>query len=209
MAQLSDDDLNTPGLCDPDFPDIRYRMRMDHDQPPTHSNSHLDLTRIHRTNAEYHREQRESTESQQVRTGILPSLQTHTSYVNTPLQHRSHNGTLPVPTLPLQRGRLNRGTHHLDYSYNSPNTTNMTPGDPNRHWFHRNISRSYYSLGEATTQYEKWLNAPEYGPSPTQPLPSQESLPYLPRARTPPSPPTPNRTHPPENSPQQPPDNHP
>jgi hypothetical protein len=57
---------------------------MDHDQPPTYSNSHSDLTRIHRTNAEYHRQQRESIESQQVRTGILPSLQTHTSYSNTP-----------------------------------------------------------------------------------------------------------------------------
>ena len=57
---------------------------MDHDEPPTHSNSHSDLTRIHCINAEYHRDQRESTESQQVRTGILPSLQTHTSYVNTP-----------------------------------------------------------------------------------------------------------------------------
>ena len=83
-AQLSDDDLNTPGLRDPDLTDIRYRLRMDHNQPPTHSNSQSDLTRIHRTNAEYHRQQRESTESQQVRTGILPSLQTHTSYVNTP-----------------------------------------------------------------------------------------------------------------------------
>ena len=108
-AQLSDDDLNTPGLRDPEFPDIRYRLRMDHDQPPTHSNSHSDLTRIHRTNAAYHRDQRESTESQQVRTGILPSLQTHTSYVNTPdasdiAAIRSHYGTLPVPTLPLQRG---------------------------------------------------------------------------------------------------------
>jgi hypothetical protein len=64
------------------------------------------------------------------------------------LRHLSHNGTLPVPT---RGGRLNRATHHLDYSYNSPSTTNMTPGDPYRHWFHRTISRSYYSLGEART----------------------------------------------------------
>ena len=162
-AQLSDDDLNTPGLRDPDLPDIRYRLRMDHNQPPTHSNSQLDLTRIHRTNAEYHRQQRESTESQQVRTGILPSLQTHTSYVNIP-----DAPDIAATMARFQYQRLNRGTHHLDYSYNSPNTTNMTPGKPYRHWFHRTISRSYYSLGEAATQYDQWLNDPEFGPSPTK-----------------------------------------
>ena len=162
-------------------------MRMDHDQPPTHSNSHLDLTRIHRTNAEYHREQRESTESQQVRTGILPSLQTHTSYVNTP---DASDMAATMTRFQYQRyrsrgGRLQRGTHHLDYAYNSPNTTNMTPGDPYRQWFHRTISRSYYSLGEATTQYDQWLNDPVYGPSPTQALPPLENTPYLPREGTP------------------------
>jgi hypothetical protein len=82
-------------------------------------------------------------------------------------------------------GRLQRGTHHLDYAYNGPNTTNMTPGDPYRQWFHRTISRSYYSLGEATTQYDQWLNDPAYGPSPTQALPPLENTPYLPREGTP------------------------
>ena len=200
-AQLSDDDLNTPGLRDPDLPDIRYRLRMDNDQPPTHSNTHSDLTRIHRTNAEYHRQQRESTESQQARTGILPSLQTHSNYVNTP---DASDIAASIERFQYQRyrsrgGRLPRGTHRGDFSYNSPNTTTMTPGDPYRRWFHRTISRSYYSLGEATTQYEQWLNDPEYGPSPTPPPPAQNSPPYLPRAR-PSSPPTPNRGHSPDNS---------
>jgi hypothetical protein len=89
---------------------------MDNDQPPTHSNSHSDITRIHRTNAEYHRQQRESTECQQVRTGILPSLQTHTSYINTP------NASDIAATMARfqyqryrnRRGRLHRGTHLLD-----------------------------------------------------------------------------------------------
>jgi len=61
----------------------------------------------------------------------------------------------------------------------------MTPGDPYLQWFHRIISRSYYALGEATTQYEQWLNDPAYGPSPAQPLPPQENTPYLPREGTP------------------------
>ena len=207
-AQLSDDDLNTPGLRDPDLPDIRYRLRMDNDQPPTHSNTHSDLTRIHRTNAEYHRQQRESTESHQARTGILPSLQTHTSYVNTP---DASDIEATIARFQYQRyrsrgGRLNRGTHHRDFSYNSPNTTNMTPGDPYRRWFHRTISRSYYSLGEATNQYEQWLNDPDYGPSPTPHLSPQDSPPYLPRARTS-SPPTPTRDYSTDHS-QQPPTGH-
>ena len=170
---------------------------MDQDQPPTHSNSHSDLTWIHRTNAEFHRQQRESTESQQVRTGVLPSLQTHTGYANTP---DASDIAATMARFQYQRyrsrgGRLHRGTHHLDYAYNSPNTTNMTPGDPYRQWFHRIISRSYYSLGEATTQYEQWLNDPDYGPSPTQPPPPQENNPYLPRENTPSPPVDPHQPH--------------
>jgi hypothetical protein len=89
--------------------------------------------------------------------GILPSLQTHTSYVNTP---DASDIVATMARFQYQRyrsrgDRLHRGTHHLNYSYNSSNTTNMTPGDPYRYWFHRTISCSYYSLGEATTQYEQ------------------------------------------------------
>ena len=61
------------------------------------------------------------------------------------------------------------------------------------------FSRSYYSLGEATTQYDQWLNDPKYEPSPTEQLPYSESPPYLPRARTP-SPTPANDKHSPDNN---------
>ncbi len=83
-AQLSDDDLHSPGLRDPAHPNIRYRLRRDEDLPPTHSNLHNDLTHIHRINADYHRSQRETKEAQQAITGNLQDYLPTTSYTNTP-----------------------------------------------------------------------------------------------------------------------------
>ena len=62
-AQLSDDDLHSPGPRDPANPHIRYRFRRDEDLSPTHSNLHNDLTRIYRTNADYHSSQCEIEEA--------------------------------------------------------------------------------------------------------------------------------------------------
>ena len=83
-AQLSDDDLHSHGLRNPANPHIRYQLRRDEDLPPTHSNLHNDLTRIHRTNADYHRSHREIEEAQQVITGNLPDYRPTTSYTKTP-----------------------------------------------------------------------------------------------------------------------------
>jgi len=108
----------------------------------------------------------------------------HTNYVNTP---DASVIAATIARLQYQRyrsrgGCLNHGTHHRGHSYNSRNTTNMTSGDPYPQWFHCTVSWSYYSLGKATTQYEQWLNDPQYGPSPTQQPSPQERPPYIPRA---------------------------
>jgi hypothetical protein len=50
-------------------------------------------------------------------------------------------------------GRKARGPHHSDHAYNSPCRANMSPGEPYRRWFHDHISRTHYSLGEATDHY--------------------------------------------------------
>jgi hypothetical protein len=141
---------------------------MDQDQPPTHSNLHNDLIRIHRNNADYHRSQRDSEEQQQVTTGILPEYRASTSYTNTP---PAANLRAAIDRLQYERyqqcgGRLPPGIHRLDSKYNSPNVTNMSPGDPYREWFHNTISRSHYSLGEATAHYNEWISDPDYGPNP-------------------------------------------
>ena len=166
-AQLSDDDLNSPGLRDPDIPNARYRLRVDQEQPPTHSKIHTDMLRIKRINADYYRSQRDATEQQQVTTGILPEYQASTSYTNTPA---ATSFLTAIDRLQYERyqnrgGRLARGAHHGDFTFNSPNTTNMRPNDPYREWFHNTISRSHYSLGEATGHYNQWLHDPDYGPT--------------------------------------------
>jgi hypothetical protein len=133
-AQLSDDDLHSPGLRDPANSHIRYRLRRDEDLPPTHSNLHNDLTRIHRTNADYHRSQREIEEAQQAITGNLPDHRPTTSYTNTPAATNIQRTTQQFQFERYQRrgGRLPQGEHRLDYTFNSPNTTNMQPGHPYR-----------------------------------------------------------------------------
>ena len=159
------------------LPEIRYRLRMDHDKPPTYSNSHSDLTRIHRTNAEHHLQQRESTESQQVRTGILSSLQTHTPAMPTPPTpstsqpqwYASSNNATDPEGAALTVAHITSTTRTT-----APNTTNMTPGDSYRHCFHRTISRSYYSLGEARIHYDQWLN--DTKPKPATPLPGEPTI---------------------------------
>ena len=83
-AQLSDDDPNSIGLRDPANPTIHYRLRRDQDHPPTHSNLHNDLIRIYRTNADYHRSQRDIEELQQATHGTLPDYRPLTTYINTP-----------------------------------------------------------------------------------------------------------------------------
>jgi hypothetical protein len=68
----------------PTNPTIRYRLRSDQDHSPTHSNLHNDLIRIHHTNADYHRSQRETEELQQASHGTLPDYRPLTTYINTP-----------------------------------------------------------------------------------------------------------------------------
>ena len=182
--------MNSPGLRDPDIPNARYRLRVDQDQPPTHSNLHTDMIRIHRINAEYHRSQREATERQQVITGTLPEYQASTNYINTPAASNLRNA---IDRLQYERyqnrgGRLARGEHQRDFTFNSPNTTNMRPNDPYREWFHSTISRSHYSLGEANYHYNQWLHDPDYGPNPRANSPTNVSPPYLPQTHPSPSP---------------------
>ena len=191
-AHLDKDDLNSTGLRDPDIPNTRYRLRMDQDQPPTHSNLLNDFIRIHRNNADYHRSQRDSEEQQQVTTGILPEYRASTSYTNT---QPAANLRAAIDRLQYERyqqrgGRLPPGNHRLDSKYNSSNVTNMHPGDPYREWFHNTISRSHYSLGEATAHYNQWISDPDYGPNPRLNRHHNNDSPsYLPQVHHSPSPP--------------------
>jgi hypothetical protein len=62
------------------------------------------------------------------------------------------------------------------------NDPNMRPGDPYREWFHNTISRSHYSLGEATAHYNQWISDPDYGPNPRLNRHHNNDLPsYLPQ----------------------------
>jgi len=173
-SQLSDDDYATPGLHDPDQPSTRYRLRMDQDQPPTHSNQHKDYIRIFRANADYHKTQREERESYQARTGMLPDFQDSSNYINTPdmATIRSTMERLQYERYRNRGGRKGRGATLQDHAFNSPNRANMTPGEPYRKWFHRTISRSHYSLGEATNHYNQWISDPQYGPPRQAPPPA-------------------------------------
>jgi hypothetical protein len=130
---LSDEDLNCPGLRDPAHPHIRYQLRRDQDPPPTHSNLHNDLIRIHRTNADYHHSQREIEEAQPAITGALPNYRPTTSYTNTPA---ATNIQRTIHHFQFERyHRLPQGEHRLHYTFNSPNITNMQPDNQ-----HANIS---------------------------------------------------------------------
>ena len=190
-AQLSDEDSHSPGLSDSAHPHICYRLRRDEDLPLTHSNLHNDLICIHRTNADYHRSQRDIEEAQQTITGTLPNDRPTTSYTNTPaatnIQRTIHH--FQFERYQRRGGRLPQGEHSLDYTFNSPNITNMQPGSPYRQWLHGTISRTHYSLGEATDHYNQWLNDPDYGPNPHPHNRTHDSLPYLPHSRCSPSPP--------------------
>jgi hypothetical protein len=148
------------------------------------------MIRIHRINAEYHRSQREATELQQVITGTLPEYQASTNYINTPA---ASNLRTAIDRLQYERyqnrgGRLARGEHQGDFTFNSPNTTNMRPNDPYREWFHSTVSRSHYSLGEANYHYNQWLHDPDYGPNPRANRPTNISPPYLPQTHPSPTP---------------------
>ena len=89
--------------------------------------------------------------------------------------------------------------HRLDFTYNSPNVANMNPGNPYCQWFHITISRSHYSLGEATDHYNQWISDPDYGPNPLSHSPNAEPHHTYPSCN-PPSPllhhQTMNRNHP-------------
>ena len=163
-AQLRDDDTTHHGLRDPSIYGIRYKLRQDDDQPPSHSNQHSDFIRIFRANAAYHDVQRDAKESYQARTGILPDFQATSTFTNTPDMANLGPtiGRLQYERYRARGGRLARGPHESDHSYNSPNIHNMTPGAPYREWFHNNISRTHCSLGEATDSYNQWLADPQY-----------------------------------------------
>jgi hypothetical protein len=66
----------------------------------------------------------------------------------------------------------------------------MDPDNPYRQWFHRTISRSHYSLGEATDHYNQWISDPDYGPNPLPHSPANDSTPHLPQSQPSPPPPT-------------------
>ena len=198
-AHLSDSDP-TPGLIDPSTPDIRYRIRRDTDQPPTHSNQHRDYTDIFRDNADFNARQRHTWERAEARNGgQLPTLNLYTStYMNTPAVSDLSSTIANRQFERYQRrgGRLIRGAHTTDHRFNSPNKHNMTPGNPYRTWFHRTISRNHYSLGEATSYLNQWLNDPAHGPDRNR---DHNQNPYLPHARHHSSPtvqPPPNRPEP-------------
>ncbi len=159
--------------------------------PATHSNLHNDLIRVHRTNADYHRSQANSEELQQVTHGTLPAYRPLTTYINTPSAANLNSTIERYQYDRYQRrgGRLPQGDHRLDFTYNSPNITKMHPGNPYRQWFHNTVSRSHYSFGEATDNYNKWISDPDYGPNPLLHNRGDESPPYLPQTRTSPSPP--------------------
>lgn len=165
-AQLSDSDP-TPGITNPDSaPGTRYRIRHDDDEPPTHSNQHLDYMRIFRTNADANARQRHDWERIEARDGS--PLDTHRAtsmYTNT---YDVYDLTYAISRLQFERyqrrgGRLPRGDHNREHRFNSPNIRNMTPGHPYRTWFHATISRQHYSLGEANRNHTKWLNDPLHG----------------------------------------------
>ena len=198
-AQLSDDDETQTGLLDSGILGTRYKLRTDQHPPPSHSNQHLDHIGIFRANADYHTAQRTAIETFQARrTGMLPTSQPTSSFLNTQLY--TDLGT-SISRLQYARyrdrgGHRERGPHHSDHAYHSPSRNNMTPGEPYRRWFHDHISRNHYSLGEATDHYNDWLIDPQYGPEPppryntnnrtTTPSPS----PVQHQKTTPPNPPT-------------------
>ena len=191
-AQLSDDDPHSIGLRDPANPTIRYRLRNDQNHAPTHSNLHNDLIRIHRTNADYHRSQRDTEELQQATHGTLPDYRPLTTYINTP---SAANISSTIDRYQYDRyqrrgGRLPQGDHRLDFTYNSPNITNMNPENLYRQWFHSTISRSHYSLGEATDHYNQWISDPDYGPNPLSYNPATDHPPHLSQLQPSPPPPT-------------------
>ena len=65
-------------------PDTRYRIRQDDDEPPTHSNQHLDYMHIFRENAESNSRQRHLWERTETRDGSFPETRCYTStYTNT------------------------------------------------------------------------------------------------------------------------------
>ena len=57
----------------------------------------------------------------------------------------------------------------------------MNPDNPYRKWFHSTISKSHYSLGEATDHYNQWISDPDYGPNPLSHSPTTDPPPFMPR----------------------------
>ena len=183
-AQLSDDDPSQPGMVDPATPSIRYRRRTDNDQPPSHSNQHLDYMRLFRDNAEYNNKQRHLWEDIQARGegSANPEFRNSSTYYNTPSIADLEN---TIDNLQYERyrrrgGRFLRADHAVDFRFNSPNVRNMAPGQPYRTWFRSTISNRHYSLGEATTYYNDWINDPIHGPDRDR---DHRNIPYLPQGR--------------------------
>jgi len=136
------------------------------------------MLRIFSDNYQHHEAQRRDRE----RILVLPHQQARfepsTSFSNTP---EFSNMLNTIQDSQYQRyrsrgGRQLQGTHTNDHRHNSPNHWNMRPGHPYRTWFHINVSRTHYSLGEADVIYRSWLNHPDYGANHNAPL-----NPYLPR----------------------------
>jgi hypothetical protein len=150
---------------------------------------------LFRANDDFNARQRHTWERTEARDGSqLRTRNLHTStYMNTPAVSELSFTIARRQFERYQRrgGRLTEGAHTTDHRFNSPTRHNMTPGNPYRTWFHRTISRHHYTLGEATSHFNQWLNDPVYGPARDR---DHNQNPYLPHVHhrprtTPQSPP--------------------
>ena len=191
-AQLSDDDTSSPASRDNDDFDIRYRVRPSTNHRPSHSTLHQHLLSILRDNAHYHDKQRRELERRISRQGMPTYYTSSTTTFHNTKEYTNLAETLSSAQYSRYRARggtLPRNHHTDDFRYNSPNHRNMQPGQRYRTWFHRAFGREHYSLGEANTAYNAWLNEhasipkPPRGTSPTRSRPPSPSHnPYLPLA---------------------------
>ena len=176
---LGDDDPPEPAICDTQNPGIRYRIRQPHHNP-SHSTLHLEQLRIFSDNYQHHEVQRHDRERILVLPHQLPRYEPSTSFSNTVeySQMLSFLGSSQYQRYRSRGGQERAGIHVNDHRHNSPNHWNMRIGHPYRTWFHTNVSRTHYSLGEADETYRSWLNHPDYGANQNAPI-----NPYLPSQR--------------------------
>jgi hypothetical protein len=136
-AQLSDDQ-NTPGLRDPDLPDIRYRLRLNHDKTnhqPTVTLTRTSLGSIAATPSTNGKKESPPRANKPAPASYPPSRPTPTTPIPpTPRTSKSQS----------HASSTNAVDQEEDVSTVAPiNATTRTtsptqPWDPYRRWFHRN-----------------------------------------------------------------------